>query len=346
MKNIANKKKQYTNKIILISLIIVVALLGTYEFIQWQHFVTTDDSQIEADISPVSVRISGYIDKVCFTDNQSVNKGDTLILLDDRDLKIKVEQAEAALENAQATLEGIKENARSVQEKGGISVFKIEEIKIRLANATKELERHKRMFDAHAVTHQQYGKVKTEKEALEKQLDATIQQQKESNLKTEVASKQINVAESMVKQRGCDLDYARLQLSYTVVTAPFKGIVSKRNAVQGQLLQAGQPFCSIVSSKDKWIIANFKETQVADIKVGMKVDVEVDAFSGKEITGTVESFSSATGAKFSLIPPDNATGNFVKVVQRIPVKISLDTTNLIFNEMTPGMSVYVKVITQ
>lgn len=200
------------------------------------------------------------------------------------------------------------------------------------------------MFEGQAVTQQQFDRVKTEKEALEKQLEAMLQQQKESNSKTGAAGKQVNVSESTIKQRKYDLDYANLQLSYAVITAPFNGITSKRNAVTGQLLQAGQPFCSMVSTSNKWIVANFKETQLTKIKPGLKVIAEVDAFSDIEITGKVESFSSATGAKFSLIPPDNATGNFIKVVQRVPVKITLDTTNTIYKNLTPGMSVNVKVI--
>ncbi|HEY4787650.1 MAG TPA: HlyD family secretion protein [Bacteroidales bacterium] len=347
MEHKTKKKQKFNrNRIVLIGLLTIGILFGVYKFIQSRKFVTTDDAQLETDISPLSARVSGYIVKVCFIDNQSVKMGDTLLMLDDRDLKIKVEQAEATLENAQATLESIRENSQSVKENGKASEYKIEEIKIRLANAKNELERNQKMLNEHAVTQQQFDKVKTEKEALEKQLETVIQQQKESNSKTGAASKQVNIAESTVKQRQYDLDYAKLQLSYTIVTAPFNGIVSKRNAVSGQLLQAGQPFCSIVASQKKWVVANFKETQLTMIKPGMKVNIEVDAYSGNELTGKVESFSSATGAKFSLIPPDNATGNFVKVVQRVPVKISLDTTNSIYKDLTPGMSVYVEVITK
>jgi len=346
MEKNADKKKNNTSRIILIVVLSIGVLFGLYKFIQMQRYVTTDDAQLETDISPVSARVSGYIAKVCFTDNQLVKKGDTLVVLDDRDLRIKVEQAQAAFENAQASFETTKESAQSVQESGGTSVYKIDELKIRLANANSELERDKNMLAEHAVTQQQFDKVKTEEEALEKQLAASIQQQKESNSKTGAAKKQITVAGSNIKQRQYDVDYAKLQLSYTIVTAPFTGVASKRNAVPGQLLQAGQPLCSVVASRNLWIVANFKETQLSKIKTGMKVEIETDAFSGKAITGKVESFSSATGSRFTLIPPDNATGNFVKVVQRVPVKISLDTTNIIYNDLKPGMSVYVKVNTK
>ena len=337
-----SKNKNISRLILTISLVIA-SVIGFVKYKEAQRFEKTDDAQLETDIIPLSARVPGYIAKVYVTDNQLVKKGDTIVVLDDRDLKIKVEQAEAALENSQATLETARASAVSVLEGGGTTIYKTDELKIRLANAQKEFERYKKMISEGAVTQQQFEKIQTDKEALEKQVEAAQQQQKESSSKTGTANEQVKVAESAIKQRKSDLDYFKLQLSYAVVTAPFDGIVSKKNAVSGQLVQAGQPFCSIVADQDLWVIANFKETQITKMKTGMKVDVEVDAFPDKKITGKVASFVSATGSKFSLIPPDNATGNFVKVVQRIPVKIELDKSNDVLNDLKPGMSVYIKV---
>lgn len=346
-----NKLKKYSKnknirKIILIVLIVIGAIFGFLKYREAQSYETTDDAQLETDMSSVSPRVSGYIAEVRFTDNQQVKKGDTLVVLDNRDLKIKVEQAEAALENAAAILETTKVNALSVQQGGSTSIFKIEELKIRLANAQKEFERGKNMLAKGSITPQQFDKVQTDKEALEKQIETAIQSQKESNSKTVAANEQIKVAESNVKQRQIDLDFAKLQLSYSVITAPFDGITSKRNAVPGQLMQTGQPLCSVVATQNTWVVANFKETQLNEMKAGMNVEVEVDAFPGKKIHGILDSFASATGSKFSLIPPDNATGNFVKVVQRIPVKITLDKNNELYKDLKPGMSAYVKVKTR
>jgi membrane fusion protein (multidrug efflux system) len=150
---------------------------------------------------------------------------------------------------------------------------------------------------------------------------------------------------SQIDTRKADLEYARLQLSYTVITAPASGIVSKRNIQVGQLVQAGSPLFSIVHDS-VYITANFKETQMRDIAIGQKVDIRVDAFDKQVIPGTIESFSGATGAKFSLLPPDNATGNFVKVVQRIPVRIHIDTDTATLRKLRPGMSVNVTVLTK
>ena len=339
-----NKKNKNISRIILITVLVIGSVIGFIKYREAQRYETTDDAQLVTDIIPVSARVSGYIAKVYIADNQLVKKGDTIVVLDDRDLKIKVEQAEAAFENSKASLETAKVSAMSVLEGGGTSVFKIDELKIRLANAEKEFERYKKMISHGSVTQEQFEKIQTDKETLEQQVEAAQQQQKESNSKTSTANEQVKVAESVVKQRQSDLDFAKLQFSYSSVTAPFDGIVSKKNAVSGQLIQAGQPLCSIVAEQNIWLIANFKETQITKMKTGMKVEIDVDAFPDKKITGKVSSFVSATGSMFSLIPPDNATGNYVKVVQRIPVKIDLDINNDVLKDLKPGMSVYIKVI--
>ncbi|TNE37199.1 HlyD family secretion protein, partial [bacterium] len=309
-----------------------------------QGYETTDDAQLDTDMSSVSARVPGYVAMVYFTDNQNVKKGDTLIVLDDRDLALKEEQAEAALENAKAMLEVTKENSLSVQAGGVKSTFKIEELKILLDNAQKDYDRYQKMYSNGSVTQQQFEKVATHKEALKKQVDAALQIQNESNARTDASKEQINVAEIMVKQRKIDLDIAKLNHSYAFITAPFDGVVSKKNAVIGQLIQAGQSLCSIIALQNIWVIANFKETQIDKMKAGMKVEVSVDAFPERKLTAKIASFSSATGSKFSLIPPDNASGNYVKVVQRIPVKIEFDKKDNMITDLKPGMSVFVKII--
>ncbi|HZV71496.1 MAG TPA: HlyD family secretion protein [Saprospiraceae bacterium] len=335
--------RKLITRIIFLSLLVIGSIYGYMKYREAKGYETTDDAQLDTDISPVTARVSGYIDKVYFSDNQSVKMGDTLVLLDNRDLKIKVEQAEAALQNAQAGLGSTKASAYSVEEGGNTSTFKIDELKVRLASAQNEYERYQKMLAEGSTTQQQFDKVKTEKESLERQVETALQFQKESSSKTGAANKQISVAESIIKQRQTDLNYAKLQLSYATIVAPFDGIVSKKNALTGQLIQAGQPLCSMVNDKHIWVVANFKETQISKIKEGMDVAVKVDAFPDKIITGKVLSSSPATGSKFSLIPADNASGNYVKVVQRIPIKIGLNYSDNDLSGLKPGMSVYVKV---
>ncbi|MEP6647592.1 MAG: HlyD family secretion protein [Saprospiraceae bacterium] len=342
IKNTKGSRKLITRLIFLV-ILICAAVYGYIKYREAQRFETTDDAQLDTDISPISSRVSGFIDKVYFTDNQEVKEGDTLIVLDNRDLLIKVEQAEAALENAQAGLSSSKASAFSVEEGTNTSTFRIEELRVRLQSANIEYDRYKKMLSEGSVTQQQFDKVKSEKESWEKQLATSQQTERESTSKSGAANKQISVAASIIKQRQSELEYAQLQLSYATITAPFDGVVSKKSALPGQLIQAGQPLGALVNEKNIWVVANFKETQIGKIREGMSVAIKVDAFPDAKVTGKVASFSSATGSKFSLIPADNASGNYVKVVQRIPVKIEIDKSSSDIPALKPGMSVYVKV---
>ncbi len=335
-----NKK----NKIIVIALATVAIIVGVGYYIHSLRYEDTDDAQIDTDITAVTSRVSGYIEQVNFDDNVFVQAGDTLIVLDDRELALSEARATVALENAEATLITTRENAQSVAQSGASANVRVEELRIRVKNASKDFERYNKMYAKGSVTQQEFDKTRTEKETLEKQLEAAILSEKEIRARIEAAKQQIAVSETVVKQRKIELDYARLNHSYAFITAPFDGKVSRKNAVKGQLIQVGQALCSIIATNDLWVTANFKETQIKEMKPGMDVEIEVDAFPDEVIEGKLTSFSSATGAKFSLIPPDNATGNFVKVVQRIPVRIDLDKNNPIYKSITPGMNVLVKVI--
>ncbi|MCZ2357004.1 MAG: HlyD family secretion protein [Bacteroidia bacterium] len=343
MENNTTKKKN--GKIIgriIIALILLAGLFAGFSKIRdMQNYETTDDAQVETDITPISARVSGYINEIRFKENQPVKKGDTLILLDNRELKIKVEQAQSALQNAIASLDVAKANAIASHAGTNTCQSKNEELKIRLAYAEKELKRYANLLAENATTQQQYDKAKADKEALEKQLQSSNDQTNESIRRSGAVKEQIKVAESIVNQRKNDLEYAQLILSYSYILASTDGIVSKKSVQEGQLIQASQNLCAIVTDS-LWVVANFKETQLVKMKIGQTVEVEPDAFKGK-ISATIESFSGATGAKFSLLPPDNATGNFVKVVQRIPVKILLDKNNELYKKLKPGMSIYVKV---
>ena len=332
------------NKITIGVLAVFVVMVGIYLYIHSLHYESTDDAQVDSDITSVTSRVSGYIANVNFEDNVFVHSGDTLVVLDDRELGLEESRTEVALENARATLETTKENARSVQQSGASASVRVEELRIRLKNTIKDYERYAKMYTNGSVTQQEFDKTRTEKETLEKQLEAAILAEKETKARIDAAKQQIEVSETVVKQRQIELDVAKLNHSYVYITAPFDGKVSRKNAVKGQFIQVGQALCAIIATDDIWVTANFKETQIKEMKQGMDVEVKVDAFPNEKIQGKINSFSSATGAKFSLIPPDNATGNFVKVVQRIPVHIDLDKSNPVYKSITPGMNVMVKVI--
>ncbi len=332
------------SRVIVIVLFGLGTLISVIAYYRCLLYETTDDAQVDTDITSITSRVSGYIAKVQFSDNTFVHAGDTLVILDDRELTLKEAQAEVALENSLAMLNTTRENTRSVQQGGETTDIKIEELHIRLENTTKDFERYKKMYANGSVTQQQFEKIRTEKEALEKQIEAVVQSAKEVDSRIDAAHQQISVSETVVKQRNIDLEFAKLNHSYAYITAPFDGILSKKNAVEGQLIQSGQALCSIISTDNIWVTANFKETQIKEIKEGMAVEINIDAFPDEPINGNVTSFSSATGSKFSLIPPDNASGNYVKVVQRVPVHIDLDKTSQIYKNIKPGMNVFVKVI--
>jgi membrane fusion protein (multidrug efflux system) len=331
---------------IILGLVLVGALIFTVkEYLFLQSHSETDDAQVDGDISPVMARVSGYVTEIRFTDNQYVHAGDTLVILDDRDYKIKLDQALAAQNAAQKSAAAIGAVISETQSNFAVQRANIEEAQVRLTKATQDYDRYKNLYDDHAITKAQLDQATADRDAAQAMLDAAKSQVPVLDKRVNTSREQTIATASQVDTRKADVEYARLQLTYTVITAPASGIVSKRNIQIGQLVQAGSPLFSVVHD-DLYITANFKETQLSSIKLNQKVDIRVDAFDKEVIPGTIESFSGATGAKFSLLPPDNATGNFVKVVQRVPIRIKIDADTSIMRRLRPGMSVDVTVHTK
>jgi membrane fusion protein (multidrug efflux system) len=320
---------------------------------------TTDDAQIEKNMNPIIPRVMGYVTKVYIKDNDYVKKGDTLFTIDNNDYIVKLEDAKAALIAAQGNFEVSKADIGSalasvsvsdanVQSAGGT----IETAKIRLGRATNDFERYNNLYKNHSITKQQYEQALAAKQEAESQLRILQDQQKASSFqksviiaKSKVSNKQSEVASANIKRAEAMLEAAKLNLSYTVITAAIDGQVSKIAIQPGQLVQPGQALFYIINNQEAWVIANFKETQLNKMKMGQKVTVKVDAYPDTDFEGEITSFSPATGSKFSLLPPDNATGNFVKTIQRLPVKISLNATNdpEKIKLLRPGMNVDVDV---
>lgn len=352
------KKKNKTFLIILIVAVLGGAWFGISKYIHGQHHEETDDAQVEANISPVIPRISGYVTEVRVKDNQLVKKGDTLLVLDDRDMKIKVEQAEAAMATAQSNLTAAQANAGAARAniaptEASVSTAdaQIETAKINLWRANEDFKRYENLIKDHSITQQQYEQALAAKQTAEKQLQVLQQQKSQASSQvgavgrqSNATASQIGVAAAAIKQRQVDVDDAKLNLSYTVVTAAEDGRVSKVNVQPGQFVQAGAALFSVVLSNDVWVVANFKETQYGRIREGQKVLVEIDAFPGHEFEARVSSSSPATGARFALLPPDNASGNFVKVVQRLPVKIEfVNKQDSLVQKLKAGMNADVDV---
>jgi len=281
-----------------------------------------------------------------FEENEKVTQGQVLVKLDERDYKIKLEQALAAERGANAGIDVSRSQISSTSANSASAKAQVESAKAKLWQATKDYERYANLVQDGSITQQQFDQAKVEKEVAQASYQAAQDQYQAALEQVGTTKSQLEVTNIGVDQRQADVDFAKLQLSYTNITAPATGIVSKKNVQKGQLVQAGQTLFSIVNESSIYVTANFKETQLEKIKTGAKVNLVVDAYPDEKIDGEVYNFSPATGAKFSLLPPDNATGNFVKVVQRIPVKIIIKTTKEIMEKLRPGMSVKVSVITE
>lgn len=365
------KRKKILLPVVGILVLLVAIFFVTKKIIYALHNEDTENSQIECNIVPISPRVSGYVQQIYVRDNQFVHKGDTLVRLDDRDLKLKLEQAEINLKNADANVTVVRSNVSTADAsatatsssittaQANVETAKanIEAAKVRVWNATENFKRYDLLFKQTSATQQQYDAAVTEKESAEKQLQITQkqlgvaeaqlkvaeQQSMASRTQAKGAGTQVGLAEVGIQQRQADIDFAKLQLSYAYILAPADGYVSKKNVQPGQLVNAGQTLMNIVDESELWVTANFKETQIEHMKVGQDVEIQVDAYPDHSFKGKIESIQAATGSKFSLLPPDNSTGNFVKVVQRVPVRITIEDDKNDPYALRAGMNVVVAV---
>ena len=354
------KKKTNTKFIIIIvSLVLLGIIYGSYKYIHSLSHEGTDDAQIEKNMNPIIPRVSGYVSKVYIKDNDYVKKGDTLFTIDKKDYQLKIDEATAALAAAEGNFEVSKADIGSILASISVSDANvksasgnIETAKIRLGRATSDYNRYNNLYKSHTITKQQYEQALATKQEAESQVRILQQQEKASayqksvvEAKSKVSDKQTDVAAANIKRAKALLESAKLNLTYTAVTASIDGQVSKIDIQPGQLVQPGQSLFYIINNNEAWVVANFKETQLNKMVAGQKVTIKVDAYPDYEFNGTVTSFSPATGSRFSILPPDNATGNFVKTVQRLPVKISIDADNDIekIKLLRPGMNVDVDV---
>lgn len=346
---------------ILATVATVIVAIVLYVWVSSIGHEKTDNAQIDATITPVRAIVQGFVSKVNFTDNQMVKKGDVLIEIDNKDFVAKVTQAEAALESAKAQLEIAKSGATTADLNAAASSLNSQAAKDNIATAQarfnkseKEMSRVEKMLKDGAATQQQFESVKAEFETakaqldmLKKQYEAASSQAGGAQSQAQGQKSQIVLAQAIVKQREAELSLAQTQLDNTLIKAPFDGIISKKSIEVGQYLQVGTPVCSAVDYTNLWVSANFKETQIEEMRPEQLVDIKIDAFPHAHIQGKLQSFGGATGAKFSLLPPDNATGNFVKITQRVPVKILItEYPKELTGLLLPGLSAMVDIHTK
>ena len=340
-------KKQRIRQIIASLIGIAILAFGLWKivclFLDYNAHETSNDAQIEQYISPVNLRASGYVAKVCFKEHDEVHKGDTLLVLDDREYRIRLMEAEAVLKDAKAGANVIDATQQTTQTSATVYSASIDEIEVRLAKLAKDCERYRNLVEKKAATPIQLEQLEVEYAATKKKLESVKRQQAAAYKGVnEVVTRKQNVA-AAIQRAEAAVEMAKLNLSYCVVVAPCDGKLGRRTLEEGQMVSAGTTITYILPNAQKWVIANYKETQVENLYVGQKVRMTVDAISNREFEGIVTAISGATGSKYSLVPTDNSAGNFVKIQQRVPVRI--DFTNLSKEDnarLAAGMMVIVK----
>jgi len=312
-------------------------------FFDFSNYETTNNAQVEAYINSVAARATGHIKEIRFEANQYVHKGDTLVILDDSEYIIKVKQADADLAIAEGNLHSLTQTITTSASNQASGQEKLAGDLASLEKAQKDYQRFKNMYADSAVTRNQYDQVISKLKSEEAYVKASRKGLEASGSVTKQSNINLEAARATVARKKADLDAAKLQLSYTNIIAPSDGYVGERNLSIGELINANQTIATIVLNQKLWISANFKETQIEKIKQGQQVTITIDALDGKEFKGKVLGFSPATGAKFSMVEPDNSTGNFVKITQRIPVRIEFEAAPKDLEEVKPGMNVTVEV---
>ena len=314
-------------------------------FWRYLDYEITNDAYVDQYIAPINIRVAGYIQDVRFREHQYVHKGDTLLLLDDREYKIRVKEAEAALLDAEGSKDVLHSGIQTTQANIAVQEANIAEAKARLWQSEQDYHRYARLLQDESVAPQQFEQVKATFEAAQARYDALVQQREAVVSQHTEATKRQTSADANILRQKAALDIARLNLSYTVITAPYDGYMGRRTLEPGQYVSAGQTLSYIVRSRDKWITANYRETQITNIYIGQEVRIRVDAIEGRTFTGRVSAISEATGSKYSLVPTDNSAGNFVKVQQRIPVRIDLvDVSDEDMAQLRAGMMVITEAL--
>ncbi len=342
--HIASAPKKKNKAVFILPVILGLgAFFGIRAYIHSVNYQSTDNAQVETNTLPVLSRVSGYVDSIGVSDFGDVKAGQLILKIDDSEYILAVKQAQADLLSAVADLSLAQSNLGNSSANSGVVKANSDVQKTRLDKAKADLARDEALFREGSVTKKQFEDSKANYETALKQLDANNQQLVLANSQNATSAAQIEKAKAVVELRQALLDQAKLRLSYTKIYSAINGKIGKRNLEKGQFIQAGQPLMTVVNNEVFWVVANFKETQVESLKLGQEVAIDIDGYPDTEVKGKLESLSEATGARFSLLPPDNASGNFVKVTQRVPVKIRIDNLSEVRSILKAGMSVGVSV---
>lgn len=337
-------KKNRMGKLVVICLLLagIIVIIGIFCDNRYER---TDDAQVEQYVLPVNVKVAGYIREIRFTEHQHVRKGDTLLIIDDREYAIALQQAEASLMDAHSGRKVVAGTLNTASNSATVYDASIEEAELRVAKLQRDHDRYAKLLEKKASTPVVVEQYKTELDMAKARVRALKRQREAARSSVSEVNQRQENAEAAILRAEAAVNMARLNLSYTVITAPTDGYVGRRTIEEGQLVNPGQTITTLIPDARKWVIANFKETQMSRIHKGQKVEIDIDALPDKHFHGTVTAISAATGSKYSMIPTDNSAGNFVKIQQRIPVRI--DFGNELSAEdnrrMAAGMMCEIKV---
>ena len=305
----------------------------------------TNDAQVQEYVNPVISRAGGFIVSVRFEENQYVKKGDTLLLIDPRESEIQQQQTEASIKKTEAQLKVLQSNINTLQKTAQAAKAQIATTGAKVWKQKLDYERYNKLYQVESATRQKLEDIQatldvytSEQQSAQDNYDAALS-------KIQDKQAEIDVEKAELARLHALLDRHKLDVSYTVITAPYNGRMGRRTVEVGQMINVGEVLAFIVDDEtDKWVVANFKETQVANMHIGDTAEFTADAFPNKVFKGTIISFSPATGSSFSLLPPDNSTGNYVKIVQRVPVRIRVDGQRTQIEDLKVGMNVNVSIL--
>jgi len=326
-----NNRNRFAGIILFLIIITIGGIAGYYYWNYLNTRISTDDAYVRGHIHMISSRIDGTVRDIYVKDNAKVKKDDLLVKLDPDEYEVKVEKAKASLAVSRQEI-----NRRYAAVATAKSRIELSKAKLELAKI--ELERQKTLFEKAIVAREKYDLALTNYNVAVAQVRAD-----EDELKQELALVSPDKNEAIIREKIADLKKAELDLEYTSIYSPADGFITRKSVEVGNRLSEGQPVFAVVTLKDTWVEANFKEIQVEKIKPGMKTEIEIDTFPGKKFKGRVESIMAGTGGAFAILPPENATGNWVKVVQRIPVKIIIDKGEDPNNILRVGMSCIITI---
>ncbi|MEI7727276.1 MAG: HlyD family secretion protein [Bacteroidota bacterium] len=343
----SKKERKSGKKIIpriIIGTVVVIALTYLIKEVWYSfHHEETDNAQVEMRLVPILLRVSGFVDKIYVDDYSNVTKGQLLMVVDSTDLDLQLQEMQADFNQSLSDIENAKASLTNAEASLTYAKGNLEVIRLRQAKASNDMIRDKSLFEGNAITKRQMDDTQSNFEIGAKQLEASQMDVKVAETRLDVLRSLVSKAQSQADIKKARIDQQRLKLGYCRIYAISDGKLGKRNVDEGQFVQGGTPLFTIVNNQNRWVVANFKENQVKNIHVGQIVTIKIDGYPKLDVEGKVVSLSEATGAKFSLLPPDNATGNFVKVTQRIPVRIEIIDVAKYKDILRAGMSVIVSV---